>query len=304
MSERLRRSLRRYGVALEAEAEAAMPEPDFQDVLERMGTDREASVIPFPGGTRSEPRPVPPSRSWGSNLRWAFVGAAACALLILGISLIVRLNAEGMTLSPETAPSMLNKTADGEETSGVGIRRAPAARSAEHRSPPNVAPPRTPEPVEAEPAPTPKAVSPPRTERAGKHREPVRGAPPPEPQEPALDPWAQRNAQAVAAREAGRTAEARRIFDEVARQGPARYAQLAYGELSLIVGEVEGVAAQRELWRRYLERFPAGRYADDWSAALCRTAGSSQAQACWQRHLQEYPRSAHAQQARTAAGVP
>ncbi|MCA9693469.1 MAG: hypothetical protein KC636_27990 [Myxococcales bacterium] len=320
MSDELSRRLQRYGEALAAEARAATPPPDFADVLARMEPRAGAEVLTLPTAKATAPQ----RRSGRRAVLWALVGAAACLALVTALSGITGAlrGSLGAELRPGDDPSLLSKTADDAKTSGVGVERSPgprrrqatergeeAAASSEDAANDAEAG------VEASDALERAGERPPqeaaadasaRDDAAGVEAPADAGERPTSRRRPASDPkpdkspWALRNEAALQAWRAGDRARAREIFDDVARRGPARYAQLAYGELSLLTRQLEGVAAQRALWRRYLERFPRGRFADDWSASLCETAPDRDALDCWRRHLAEYPGGAHAAKAREA----
>ncbi|RMG95784.1 MAG: hypothetical protein D6705_12830 [Deltaproteobacteria bacterium] len=108
-----------------------------------------------------------------------------------------------------------------------------------------------------------------------------------------------RRARAAWARGDRTTAE--RLFRRIVeRGGHGRTAELAFGEL-FVLAEQRGasVARRRAYFRRYLARFPHGRFAADARAGLCRLAADpAEARACWRRYLTRHPSGAHAAQAR------
>ncbi len=72
--------------------------------------------------------------------------------------------------------------------------------------------------------------------------------------------------------------------------------EIAYAErFSLARGQ--GTAVQRALWDGYLAKFPAGRFADDAHAGLCRTAAVADKAACWRGYVDRFPAGAYRQHA-------
>lgn len=284
MSE-LRDRLRDLGVALSEEAEASLPAPDFDEVLARMDdADVGAEVIAFPGATESRPAAPSSARpSAASNLRWAMFGAAACALLLLLV---------GLTVSGVRALSEASSPA----------QQAPATEHRESRG--VVAPERSPRPVPrpsleatqrvapAAPQAVDAAASQPRNRPAARPSKPK--AAPAVPPVPPVPSWADKNAEALRAWRAGDRRRAQAIFEDIAAHGPTRMAQLAWGELSTLAYQLEGAEAQRAVRRAYLKAYPKGRFADDWSAALCRDAPAPEAAQCWGVHRRNFPDSRHA----------
>lgn len=81
--------------------------------------------------------------------------------------------------------------------------------------------------------------------------------------------------------------------------GKSRLAEAAFGDRFAIAHRLHGAAAQRKLWRSYLQRFPRGRFADDARAGLCRRAPKN-ADECWQRYLDDFSTGAYRAQAKRA----
>lgn len=84
----------------------------------------------------------------------------------------------------------------------------------------------------------------------------------------------------------------------IARAGRGPKAELAYGDLFAITKQRGGSSRQSRTWRRYLQRFPQGRFSDDARAGLCMRASAGRADACWSNYLDEHPRGTHAARAR------
>lgn len=107
----------------------------------------------------------------------------------------------------------------------------------------------------------------------------------------------QRAADALAS---GDLAEADDLLARLIRGGGKdRLVEAAYGDRFAIAHRLHSAAAQRRLWRSYLERFPAGRFAQDARAGLCRRAPKD-SRGCWQRYLEDYPSGAYRAQAERA----
>jgi hypothetical protein len=139
------------------------------------------------------------------------------------------------------------------------------------------------EPAPAEPAPAEPVLTSP--EPAASPR--ARPAPPPAPTIPLED-----EAQALWQR--GELAAAEQKFrDVVRRAGKSARAELAYGDLFALAGQLRGPTGQTALAREYLAAFPSGRFADDMRAGLCQRAAVDQRPACWRDYLAHHPQGAH-----------
>jgi len=104
----------------------------------------------------------------------------------------------------------------------------------------------------------------------------------------------------------GALREAESALEQIVRRGGrTRQAELAFGDLFTIAYQRRDAPQQLELWRRYLKRFPRGRYADDARAGVCRMAAAADVRAsCWTRYLADWPRGSHRDEARKHAGPP
>lgn len=101
---------------------------------------------------------------------------------------------------------------------------------------------------------------------------------------------------------AGRLSEAERMFRVIIARGGHDRRELAYGDLFSLERQRGGAAAQSKIWREYLGKFPAGRFAEDARAGLCgREHGDAQLQ-CWRQYLQHHPDGAHSARARATLG--
>lgn len=91
----------------------------------------------------------------------------------------------------------------------------------------------------------------------------------------------------------GDLAGANKDFETIVRIGGKRRAvQLAFGDLF-------SVARQRKIdpspyWRRYLQKFPKGRYAEDAKVGLCKKAKGTAADRCWDEYRSAFPKGSHA----------
>ncbi len=107
--------------------------------------------------------------------------------------------------------------------------------------------------------------------------------------------------EAQALWERGELAAAEQKLRQVlAVAGGSGRAELAYGDLFALVRQLRGSGGQVEVWREYLQRFPAGRFADDVRAGLCQRAGAEQRGACWSEYLERHPQGIHRAQAEAA----
>lgn len=85
---------------------------------------------------------------------------------------------------------------------------------------------------------------------------------------------------------------ANKDFETIVRIGGKRRAvELAFGDLF-------SVARQRKMdpspyWRRYLQRFPKGRYAEDAKVGLCKKAKGTAADRCWNEYSSAFPDGSH-----------
>lgn len=118
---------------------------------------------------------------------------------------------------------------------------------------------------------------------------------------PALAPTLPLEDEAQALWQRGELAAAEQKFREVVRRaGKSTRAELAYGDLFALAGQLRGPAGQTALAREYLAAFPSGRFADDMRAGLCQRAAADQRPACWRDYLAHHPEGAH-QRAAAAA---
>ncbi len=107
---------------------------------------------------------------------------------------------------------------------------------------------------------------------------------------------AELDGQAQAAWRKGQIKAAERLLNELVRVGDRQSkVELAFGDLFSIAHRRGDARAQRRYWKKYLRRFPRGRFADDARAGLCRAGGGSAA--CWRRYLTRHPNGTHRREA-------
>jgi hypothetical protein len=95
---------------------------------------------------------------------------------------------------------------------------------------------------------------------------------------------------------AGRLDAAESAFRRIiALDKKGSWGESAYGELFTL--QRQRGRSSVGLWKAYLRRFPAGRFADDARAGLCRRASGEQKVACWSDYLEAMPRGSFRRQA-------
>lgn len=101
---------------------------------------------------------------------------------------------------------------------------------------------------------------------------------------------------------AGDLAGAEALFLElVEKGGRTSFAELAFGDLFTLAHQRGDTRGEQQRWRRYLARFPHGRFADDVRAWQCRRATGSAAAECWRRYLADWPRGTYRAEALRAS---
>lgn len=114
------------------------------------------------------------------------------------------------------------------------------------------------------------------------------------PRVPADAPLRELDARAQAARTAGDLDGADALYGELIERGQRHpLVELAYGERFTLARRT-GPSLQRKLWNAYLSTYPEGRFADDATAGLCRTAPVDDKAPCWQRYLERFPSGTYA----------
>jgi hypothetical protein len=215
--------------------------------------------------------------------RWAALAAIAAAVL-LAVGLGLGLRARVLDASARPDYSGANQTAEGDAWSEAAIETPPA------RPPRAATTPRAPIVAPSVPAPAPIATPVDRREPARKRV--------------VVDELAAIDREARAAWKRGDLAAAEAGFEALVRRGGRRsLVDLAFGDLFELARQRGDAAKDARLWRRYVERFPTGRYADEARAGLCRRPSGGAATACWQRYIDERPNGTYREQARAALGA-
>jgi hypothetical protein len=99
----------------------------------------------------------------------------------------------------------------------------------------------------------------------------------------------------------GELAAAEHKLREVVRvAGKSARAELAYGDLFALAGQLRGADGQVALAREYLAAFPRGRFAEDMRAGLCQRAALDVRPTCWRDYLENHPAGAHRRAAEAA----
>ncbi len=317
---------------LRAQIDATLPVPDLQDVVERAHridpvatpeafviASRDPALLPDPDLDldAAEPGPqwtgfvsgaVAEIESWGAQRRMAPAPPAAPVprrrFRTLGVAVGLAAAAAVVAFALG-ALSSREVTADASEDRTQAPMASEATRTSEVEASTRRADhPRKPRPsrpgrdessapeevlddeVDADDAPE---------QLAGDTTDPPRTRPPAKAQTESL---ADLDVRAQALWRDGDESGAAKLFEEIGRHGgKSTYAELAFGDLFSIAHRKYGRRKQTQLWRRYLARFPKGRYADDASASLCRADGS---EACWDAYLRDWPNGVHRAEAKRA----
>jgi hypothetical protein len=250
--------------------------------LERVARQQRLAGIP----------PAPPLRRRGIRLglRIAAIAALVAAAIVAtatGDLLSAGLRATALQAEHQTAPRGPSFASPRPLASG---RPASPAMTVEPTHPAAASPPTAVDPTTTTPRPAagPEPRDPAATARArsAKLAELER-----------LDAEAQRRWRA------GDLAGAEALFLRIVDAGGrTRYAELAFGELFTLAHQTGDTRRAPQRWRRYLARFPRGRFADDVRAWQCRSVTGRDAAACWRRYLADWPRGTYRVEAARALG--
>ena len=220
-------------------------------------------------------RPLPTPRQPSRVGTWIGVALALAAVLagfaLLGPRISARLNADASN-------SMSVDEQQGRADSQTAQVREPAARRVETRER------AVEQPVAVEPEPEPPVEA---ELEAEPGPEPEASKPKPKPKLPLVERLAQLDAKAQARWQAGDTAGAKKLYLELVRiGGKHRKVELAFAELFALARQRKEPIAP--LWRRYLGRFPQGRYAREAKGGLCRQASGAERDACWAEYTLQF----------------
>ncbi len=98
------------------------------------------------------------------------------------------------------------------------------------------------------------------------------------------------DAEAQAAWKRGELGVAQTKFEALVRAAGGRdVADIAYGDLFEVARQRKDAAAELQYWKRYVRRFPKGRYIDDARAGICRRTAGDRALECWRAYLRDRP---------------
>lgn len=231
---------------------------------------------------RTAPGPVPEIRRDRRRTWIAGMAVLAAALLIVAISTWTL--RESLFETPRGAEySGANQTATDDELERAVDVQPPLVKPrtiAPPVEPDTIAPesdiPETPAPLEGKAKPTPQAIAA-RLEQLDRE---------------ARDAWKR-----------GELSAAESGFEAVVKSGGRRaIADLAFGDLFELARQRKDLAGESALWRRYVRRFPNGRYADEARAGLCRRESGDAAKRCWSAYLVDRPRGTYRDQATAAIG--
>lgn len=273
---------------------ATRDDPDLDRILAdvRASVEHDAALRSH-GIDVTGPRPVVPPVRTGRRVIVAVVALAAMLVVAFGLVQGVRY-VQLQREAPADAALHLGEADQSPEESA--IIDEPVRTSTRAVLPP----PSPPVPPALEPAPlepTP-AVAVPRREKAKK----TSAAPAPAPS--LSDRLAELDAAAAAALRARDLEGAATKFEQIVAQGgTSRLADLAFGELFHIAHRRGDAAAEQALWKRYLVRFPEGRFADDARAGMCRRANGADKDACWREYVADFPKGSYVRQAEQHLGA-
>ena len=199
---------------------------------------------------------------------WIAVAAVLLGVVALG-ALIASLGSWSAEELPAAVPVSAERDLDSESRGG-SVERSPTVQPV---------PPAT---LEPDPAPPDPPAAPP---RPAKHERAARASV--DAELAALDALANKKWKA------GDHKGATKLFEEIVRRGNrGRRADLAFGDLFSLARQQGLHQREASLRRRYLARFPRGRFADDARAWLCRHS-ERRAKQCWRAYLRERPRGTY-----------
>jgi hypothetical protein len=246
------------------------------------------------------PLPAPQRQASGPMGRLVVAAVALAAAVVLGLGVVEGVHVlRGDDGAPADAALHQGSTRDAAPERAVIDDTPPRVR------PPVVAPtepvPLDAAPLESAPLDPVVAPAPGATARPTKPRAPK--VVPPVVREPSLaERLAALDGEAHAAWKANDFSTAEAKFEALIElAGTSRLADLAYGDLFTLARRRGDARREVALWKTYLRVFPAGRFADDAQAGLCRRDASDRA-ACWRAYLEAFPEGSYRAQAEREAG--
>ncbi len=272
---------------------ATRDDPEFDRILSdvRASVEHDAALRRH-GIDITGPRPVVPPVRTGRRVLVAVVALAAVLVVAFGLVQGVRY-VQLQREAPADAALHLGDASQSPEESAI-IDEPVRTSSRAALPPPSPPVPPALEPAPLEPAPP---VPTPRRDKAKTTSKPVVAAP------SLSDRLAELDAAAAAALRARDLEGAAAKFEQIVAQGgTSRLADLAFGELFHIAHRRGDAKAEHALWKRYLARFPEGRFADDARAGMCRRASAATKDACWRDYVADFPKGSYVRQAEQHLG--
>lgn len=236
--------------------------------------------------------PAPVRRGSSRRLAVALVALAAVAILVPVMGWVVSARVLDPAAEPaySSASDRMARDDDPQEATTIEPQPEPAPRLRTVAIPETPTPAPDPEPIEIEDAiddapPAERATSP-----RGKPAAPGPGK---------AERLRTLDAEARAAWSAGDLPVAEAKFSELVRiGGRSSLVDIAYGDLFSVLRQRGHSGDLPRHWRRYVARFPRGRYVDEARAGLCRAAAPSEEIDCWRAYLRDRPDGTYRQHAR------
>lgn len=100
---------------------------------------------------------------------------------------------------------------------------------------------------------------------------------------------------------AGDREKAAELLRTITRHGRGRPVEDAYADLFVLAKQRGNGRERLQLFRRYVQRFPRGHYAEDARAGLCRAMTAEKRSACWSEYLEKHPDGSFLEEARAEA---
>jgi len=266
-------------------------DPQFDRILADVRASIEHDAAVGRSAAATPVKPIVPAT--GRRVMWAVLALAAMLVIAFGLVQGVQY-VQLQRDAPADAALHLGEPAESESPAATVQDDPPRARSPAPMPVPEAEPPL----LEVDPSATTATAAPRRDRDKTK-----RGAAPSAPAPSLSDRLAELDAAAAAALRARDLPKAQAAFEEIVKLGgSSRLADLAYGELFHIAHRQSDAAGELALWKRYLQRFPEGRFADDARAGLCRRASGAEKDACWREYLVDFPRGSYVRQAEQHLG--